>query len=65
MTFKEFWRKGSYINNVLVEDVDGNELYSGHGRRLNVKEFNEYSVDSFSVERSLLIITVYKEGSEA
>lgn len=34
MAFKDFWRKGSYINNVMVE-------------------------------RSLLIISVYKEGSEA
>lgn len=65
MTFKDFWRKGSYINNVLVEDVDGNELYLGRGKRLNAKDFNDYLVYSFSVERSLLIISVYKEGSEA
>ena len=61
MTFKDFWRKATYINRVVVEDIDGNELYNGTGRRLSVKDFKEYFVDSFSVERALLIISVTKK----
>jgi len=60
MKFKEFWKKGYYINRVTVDDIDGNRLYDGFGKRLKVSEFEEYEIEQFSIERSTLMITVVK-----
>ena len=61
MKFKDFWRLGFYINRVAIQMEDGEVLYEGTGKRLPVKDFTDYKVTSFSIERSTLIIIIESE----
>ena len=61
MKFKDFWRLGFYINRVTIQTEDGEVLYTGIGRRMQVNDFTDYKVTMFSIERSMLIITVESE----
>lgn len=61
MKFKDFWRLGFYINRVTIQTEDGEVLYTGIGRRMQVNDFADYKVTMFSIERSTLIITVESE----
>ena len=61
MKFKDFWRLGFYINRVVIQNEDNEMLYEGIGKRLPVKDFTDYKVTSFSIERSTLVITVESE----
>lgn len=64
MTFTDFWKLGSYINRVRVESITGREYYDGIGRRLRPLEYVDCTVESFTVERGVLIITIKGEETE-
>ena len=61
MKFKDFWRLGFYINRVTIQTEDGEVLYAGIGKRIQASDFTDYKVIMFSMERSMLIITVESE----